>query len=215
VSNRRTIYLFLLAALVLLVNCAGMTRYHTVIPGESLWRIARKYGVSIADLKKYNPKTRGRALQPQLKLYIPHENSPRFYSKELVFASRNTSSKIDWPVSGRITSYFGRRRGRKHEGMDIAAKRGTPVKAASSGRVIYSGRGIKGYGNLVVLQHMGKINTVYAHLDKRAVRKGQYVKKGRKIGAVGSTGRASGPHLHFEFRKKGRPQNPLLYLRRR
>lgn len=122
------------------------------------------------------------------------------------------------PVRGaRISSYFTKRRfhpilkkWRAHLGIDYAARRGTPVIAAGSGRIIYAAR-LGSYGNLVKIRHDDGYETRYAHLKsfRRGIRRGKYVKKGHTIGYVGNTGRSTGPHLHFELRKRGRAINPL------
>ncbi|MFC2074778.1 M23 family metallopeptidase [Bdellovibrionota bacterium] len=117
-----------------------------------------------------------------------------------------------WPVKGgRVSSKFGRRWGRSHDGLDIAAKIGTPISAARAGRVIYTGK-IKGYGNILVLNHGGGFRTVYAHNDKNLVRRGKYVRQGDVIALLGNSGRSSGPHLHFEIRQGSKPYNPLHFI---
>ncbi len=122
------------------------------------------------------------------------------------------------PVKGaRISSYFTKRRfhpilkkWKAHLGIDYAARRGTPVVAAGRGRVIKAGRA-GSYGNLIKIRHADGYETRYAHLKsfRRGIRRGKYVKKGQTIGYVGTTGRSTGPHLHFELRKRGRAINPL------
>ena len=123
------------------------------------------------------------------------------------------------PVPGkRISSRFGHRRdpftGRRalHGGLDYAARRGTPVRATASGRVIRAGRQ-GGYGKLVEIDHGGGITTRYAHLHRIHVKKGQRVGRGKRIGKVGSTGRSTGPHLHYEVRRRGRVLDPMTYVR--
>lgn len=118
-----------------------------------------------------------------------------------------------WPISqGRLTSRFGRRWGRHHDGIDIAAPSGTKVKAARAGKVIYSGNAIGGYGNMIVLNHGGSFRTVYAHNKKNLVKRGAYVKQGEVIALLGSTGRSSGPHLHFEVRQGAKAYNPIHFF---
>jgi len=122
------------------------------------------------------------------------------------------------PVKGaRISSYFTKRRWhpilhkwKAHLGVDYAARRGTPVVAAGSGRIIYAAR-MGTYGNLIKIRHNDGYETRYAHLKsfRRGIYKGKYVKKGQTIAYVGTTGRSTGPHLHFELRKRGRAINPL------
>lgn len=116
------------------------------------------------------------------------------------------------PVHGTITSRFGRRSGGTHTGLDIANSKGTPIKAAATGTVIYTG--YKGsYGNLIVIDHNNGIHTYYAACSKLHVEIGQEVKQGDIIAEVGATGNATGPHLHFELRINGNPLNPSLYLK--
>jgi murein DD-endopeptidase MepM/ murein hydrolase activator NlpD len=116
-----------------------------------------------------------------------------------------------WPVSGPVTSSFGFRWGRMHEGIDIGVSSGTPIHAAASGTVIYCGW-MEGYGNLVVIDHGNGLATAYAHQSAIAVTCGQGVSQGSTIGYVGSTGHSTGPHLHFEVRVNGAPVDPLGYL---
>jgi murein DD-endopeptidase MepM/ murein hydrolase activator NlpD len=114
-----------------------------------------------------------------------------------------------WPVSAPITSPFGWRWGRMHEGIDLGAAYGTPIAAAAAGVVIYAGwEG--GYGNLVVIDHGGGLATAYGHQSRIAVAAGQSVSQGEIIGYVGSTGHSTGPHLHFEVRVDGEAVDPLV-----
>ncbi len=115
------------------------------------------------------------------------------------------------PIKGIITSRFGSRWGRQHEGIDIAANEGTPIYACSKGTVEYCGE-YYGYGNLVIINHGNGIQTYYGHCSKIYVSKGQEVTRDTIIAAVGSTGNSTGPHLHLEIRKNGKVQNPQNYL---
>jgi murein DD-endopeptidase MepM/ murein hydrolase activator NlpD len=116
-----------------------------------------------------------------------------------------------WPVNGTLTSTFGWRWGRMHEGIDVAAPAGTPIVAAASGTVILAGW-MGGYGNLVVVDHGGGLSTAYAHMSSFASSVGQAVSQGQVIGYVGSTGHSTGNHLHFEVRVNGAAVDPLGYL---
>jgi murein DD-endopeptidase MepM/ murein hydrolase activator NlpD len=122
-----------------------------------------------------------------------------------------SSSGFIWPASGVVTSGFGWRWGRMHEGLDIAASYGAPISAASSGTVIYAGW-MGGYGNLVVIDHGGGLATAYGHQSSIAVSSGSQVSQGQTIGYVGSTGHSTGPHLHFEVRVNGAAVDPMGYL---
>jgi murein DD-endopeptidase MepM/ murein hydrolase activator NlpD len=122
-----------------------------------------------------------------------------------------SSSGLIWPVSGPITSPFGWRWGRMHQGIDIGVPSGTPIKAAAAGTILYCGWE-EGYGNLVVIDHGGNIATAYGHQSSIAVTCGQHVDQGQTIGYVGCTGHCTGPHLHFEVRIDGNPVDPMGYL---
>jgi murein DD-endopeptidase MepM/ murein hydrolase activator NlpD len=118
-----------------------------------------------------------------------------------------------WPAKGALTSGYGWRGGRMHQGIDIAAPIGTPIMAAASGEVIFAGWNSGGYGNLVQLKHPDGSITFYAHNNRLLVSNGQKVKQGELIAEMGSTGRSTGPHLHFEIRPNGTTAiNPIARL---
>ena len=116
-----------------------------------------------------------------------------------------------WPVRGTVTSEFADRAGRLHEGLDISAPQGTPIVAARAGRVSVVGRQ-GGYGNIVVINHGNRMSTAYPHQSAFATELGALVNAGDVIGFVGCTGSCTGPHLHFETRINGVPQNPRRFL---
>ena len=126
-------------------------------------------------------------------------------------ASRGGSVRLGRPCSGAIVSPFGNREGRMHEGVDIGAGYGSAVVATAGGTVKSTGWG-GGYGNTVEISHGGGLVTRYAHLSSINVSSGQRVERGQLIGRVGATGRATGPHLHYEVLVNGRPRNPANYL---
>jgi murein DD-endopeptidase MepM/ murein hydrolase activator NlpD len=131
--------------------------------------------------------------------------------------TQSSSVELRWPVRGRLSSHFGYRRDpfhgkhKFHSGLDIAAPRGTPIGASADGVVVFAGWGRK-YGNYVVVEHADGRRTKYAHADKLLVTEGEMVQSGQAIATVGSTGRATGPHLHFEVIEKGRAVNPIKSL---
>jgi len=122
-----------------------------------------------------------------------------------------SSAGFIWPCDGVVVSGFGMRWGRMHEGIDIGCAYGTPNRAAAAGTVIYAGW-LGGYGNLVVIDHGNGLSTAYAHASSILVGVGQTVAQGRTVSLVGSTGHATGPHLHFEVRVNGVAVDPLPYL---
>jgi murein DD-endopeptidase MepM/ murein hydrolase activator NlpD len=114
-------------------------------------------------------------------------------------------------VSGSVNSGFGPRGASFHDGLDISAPEGTSIRSVEHGDVIYSDQ-LRGYGNIVIIRHGGGIVSVYAHNQVNLVRNGQQVARGEVIARVGSTGRVTGPHLHFEIRKNNLAQDPMRYL---
>lgn len=129
----------------------------------------------------------------------------------------NATGSFKYPVKARITSPFGPRRHpifgvrSMHSGIDLAAPNSTPIQASEGGLVIYSGW-YGGYGRVVIVDHSKGYTSLYAHMQRTAVKVGDRVKQGDTLGYEGSTGYATGPHLHFEIRVKGKPQNPVNYL---
>ena len=213
-------------ALLVIPSCrtAPMRVIHTVQEGETVYRIARYYGVRLDTVIRSNRVRDVTNVAVGQKLWIPNARKPpasRPIPLEVsasprirhdVSARPETDLAFSWPVRGRISSGFGRRRGRSHDGIDISARRGTRIRAAEAGRVIHVGR-VGDYGQVVILKHSGIFKTVYAHNRVNRVRKGAFVEKGDVIAEVGATGNARGSHLHFELRRGARAQNPLLYLR--
>lgn len=124
---------------------------------------------------------------------------------------RQGSGNFIWPTNGAVTSGFGQRWGRMHEGVDIAAPEGTPIRAAAAGTVVMMGPS-GGYGNYTCVQHSGSISTCYAHQSRFATSSGARVSQGQLIGFVGNTGNSTGAHLHFEVRVGGAAVDPLGYL---
>ncbi|MFU0824493.1 MAG: Murein hydrolase activator NlpD [Clostridium sp.] len=123
------------------------------------------------------------------------------------------ASKIKFltPCEGTVTSKFGMRWGKMHKGIDIANVEGSPIHAALDGKVSYAGW-MEGYGNVIKIQHNNGVETTYAHCKLIRVKSGEQVKRGQLIGDMGSTGRSTGPHIHFEIRINGVPQNPSNYI---
>lgn len=122
-----------------------------------------------------------------------------------------SGGQLAWPVAGPVTSGFGSRWGRVHEGIDIGVGSGTPVHAAAAGTVVYAGW-MSGYGNIVVIDHGNGLSTVYAHNSSLVVGQGAAVGTGFVVALSGSTGHSTGPHVHFEVRLNGAPVDPLGYL---
>jgi len=179
--------------------------YMKVRRNDTVSGICKKYDVGLTDLVNSNPGVDVDHLQVGQRLFIPGT------------AALGEIFRFGWPVHGRISSRYGYRyhpvfhRRMMHTGLDIAASRGTPIRAALSGTVIFAGRK-GGYGNAVIVEHPNGYETLYGHCSKILVKRGQTVKKGQTIARVGSTGISTGPHVHFEVRKSGKRMNPERVL---
>jgi murein DD-endopeptidase MepM/ murein hydrolase activator NlpD len=181
--------------------------WHTVNKGETLWRIAKTYKVDIELIAKENGLEDLTQISVGQKIFIPEAKrvlkiKPSVIEKDVKFI---------WPLSGKLTSYFGKRGDGFHKGIDIAANEGTKIQASCEGVVTYSGF-YGNYGNVVIITHQHDFSTVYAHNKENLVKVEDRVKQGDAIALLGSTGRSTGPHLHFEIRSKGRAKDPLGYL---
>ncbi|ATX79795.1 lipoprotein NlpD [Mariprofundus aestuarium] len=211
-----------------------------VRPKDTLYSIGKRFGVDYHLIAKRNYIRKPYSIYVGQRLSIdrwaprpqalPSASIKRAYStpakkKSVKKSARNGShkskaagyekGKLLWPVRAKVSSRFGRRGSRMHDGIDIPAKEGTPVLAAASGVVVYSDQRLSGYGKLVIIRHGRNLFTAYAHNQRNLVKKGAKVKAGETIARVGRTGRASGSHLHFEVRQGSTPVDPLAYLPRR
>jgi len=212
-----------LCVLLVLGGCASRphSSVHVVQPGENLYRIALHYGVTVEAIARANGIRDERQLEVGTRLRIPNPQrgtaaSPLMPPERLRAVAQDDAFedgglRFAWPLHGVVTSQFGWRRARMHEGVDLAARAGTPVHAAEAGLVIYAGR-LGGYGNVLVLRHGKLYQTVYAHNRRFRASKGAHVRKGDVIAEVGATGNATAPHLHFEIRRHDDPRDPLLFL---
>jgi murein DD-endopeptidase MepM/ murein hydrolase activator NlpD len=211
--------------------------FHEIRPGETLYRVARAYGVSVDDLRGENGISDPAQLAVGSLLFVPRAErtvaiaaaSPVQAKVEARAVRRAQPSQIPragsgtldpaahgealaWPLRGVLVSSFGMRDREQHEGIDLAAPEGTPVLAASAGKVLFAGEQ-RGYGKIVLLGHEGGLVTIYAHNADNLVEAGQQVSRGHRIARVGRSGNATGPHLHFEVRVGTRPHDPLGFLR--
>jgi murein DD-endopeptidase MepM/ murein hydrolase activator NlpD len=210
---------------------------HVIRHGESLSEIAALYGLSSDELRRANRLPYTSYIMVGEALRIPSMASTRdisalqhtFQSGDRALflgvqrhverlAPTMVSQRLRWPVAGQLTSPFGERDhvmgggGTKfHAGIDLSVPLGTPVWAAQDGIVVFAG-GNGAYGKAVKIEHSHGFSTLYAHNSRVLVHVGQHVKAGQVIGLSGSTGRSTGPHLHFEVHKDGSPVDPLSHL---
>lgn len=203
-------------------------QWYVVQQGDTLPELARRAGVPEEDLLEVNGFKSAAEVVPGKMIFVlygagrppeagPLQESPA--ASPVVETSpasepaRGRTARFRWPVDApRVTSLFGSRWGRPHEGIDLQAAIGTPVYAADEGQVVYAGNTVRGYGNMVVLKHADALMTVYAHNSVLLVKVGQHVSSGQRIALSGQSGHATGPHVHFEVRRDQVPRDPLQFL---
>jgi murein DD-endopeptidase MepM/ murein hydrolase activator NlpD len=200
---------------------SGNGVHHTVRAGETLWRISKTYGVSVAELVEAND-LESYIIQPGQKLLIPGASERREVPETQTETGGSApDADLAWPLAGRgrgsVTSGFGPRTHpiRKtedfHKGIDIDGAREERVLAAAAGEIVFAGK-MTGYGTVVMIDHGNRLITVYAHLSRTTVKLENLVTTGQIIGYVGTSGTSTGSHLHFEVRHRGRAVDPLGYL---
>ena len=200
------ISLFIIFTLNFAVLAHHTSINHKIRPGDSLFKIAQRYGVSVDSIKSSN-NLKGDLIHSNDYLTIPKNKSATSYS----------SSTMRWPVRGRISSGYGYRthpiRGTRHmhAGIDIAVSSGTQIKASSGGKVVLSGW-VQGFGQTIVIDHENGYKTLYAHNSRLLVNSGARVSGSQVIALAGSTGNSTGPHLDFRVYRNGKTVNPLNYL---
>jgi len=224
-------------AVLALGACAGGGRApergatHVVQRGENLYRIALRYGMSVDDLVRANDLDDAARLEVGQVLRIPGRTEvdaldarnalagaghtcgvpPETKRKAQERAREEADVVFGWPLHGGISTCFGERRSRAHEGIDIMSPSGTEIRAAEAGKVVFAGS-MGAYGKIVILKHEGPYASVYSHNRRNLAEKGAFVEKGDVIAEVGATGNATGPHLHFEIRREDRAEDPIQFL---
>ena len=190
-------------------------RYIVVKKNDTLYALARTHKVPAKQLIRANNLRQPYRLYPGQQLKLDGVASTRTAST----AKGRTSAALpdkklswQWPVRGKIIKRFNKKR-LDAKGIDIAVAKGSRIKAAAPGKVVYSGNGLISYGNLVIIKHNNTYLSAYANNEKLLVREGEHVKQGQVIAEPGGSG-LKNPHLHFEIRRKGKPVNPVSYLPR-
>lgn len=194
----------------------------TIAAGDTLTALAARYQTSVEALAIANDIQRTDLIYAGSSLLIPLDEeissygesleSPRFLSVAAL-ASRSSEALLRQPAIGQISSRYGERARGWHCGLDIAADVGAPIYAAAAGIVVEAGWKNDAYGNTLIVDHGNNMLTLYAHADELYIEAGRQVYAGQIIAAVGETGNATGPHLHFEVRIGGECVDPLAYLR--
>ena len=200
--------------------------WHRLAHGETLGEVARHYKVPVEDLVELNGIADAEHVEEGMALFIPRpgDASPRARpsnplpirrTRQLgaaVTAAPPSDGPLAWPVRAEISSPFGWRDGKPHEGIDLKVADGTEVRAAADGEVVYASDKLRGYGRLVILRHDDHLVTIYAHNSELLVSEGDRVGRGALISRSGHTGHVTAPHLHFEVREDNVPQDPVRYL---
>ena len=185
---------------------------------DSLDKIAKKYKITVDEIVEFNKLASAEDIQIGQKIILPGAAKQEVYTASSSYSIKNilyptaevSKSKLQWPTNAfRITQYYSWR----HHGIDIGNKKGTPIYAAEDGVVELAEWNRGGYGYMVVINHGGGLKTLYAHCSFFNVKAGDKVQRGQVIANVGSTGRSTGPHLHFEVRVNNNRVNPLGYVR--
>lgn len=204
--------------------------WYQVKPTDTLYSIAWRYGLDFRQLAKWNGLSEPYPIKPgqQLILLKPdklpatgvakNKSTAKSLKKPAVIVkpltpSYNQAIRWRWPTRGKLVNRFSVKKLDQH-GIDIAGKLGQPVKAVADGKVVYSGAGLSGYGNLIIVKHDNTYLSAYAYNSKRLVKEGKRVKAGEHIADMG-IGKNKQPMLHFQIRKNGKPVDPLKYLPQR
>lgn len=210
-------------------------RDYVVKRGDSISSIASKHNENVYAIARLNVLRPPYTIYVGQNLFLPNSKPSRLSSlsiskvpvekRTVKIAKASSKAKTIsappaitgngflWPVKGKVLSlYGGKSEGLQNDGINIAAPRGAPVRAAENGIVAYSGNELRGFGNLLLLKHTGGWITAYAHNDTLLVKRGDKIKKGQIIAKVGSSGSVQKPQLHFELRKGKKAIDPIKYL---
>ena len=193
----------------------GLT--YKIKSGDNLSKIAKKYEIDAGKIIEFNKLASAIDIEVGQTIIMPGAVKKETYVPAQPYSIKNvfspvapSASKLQWPTNAyRITQYYNW----QHHGLDIGNKTGQPIYAAEAGVVIRAGWNNSGYGYMVQIDHGGGLETIYAHASKIYVKVGDKVNRGQAIAAIGSTGRSTGPHLHFEVRVNNGRLNPLGYIR--
>jgi len=189
------------------------TVYRSMLDNEYSRIMSQSDGLGLSDLIMQHFGVS----DTELKVSPASLDTVRQFGDSIDNPATHSSSRFVLPAEGRLTSPFGMRvhpisgRMQMHDGVDMAMPVGTPVKSTASGEVVFAGSK-RGYGNTVVIEHPNGYRSLYAHLDSIDVKKGDQVEKSQRIAESGNTGVSTGPHLHFEIQKGGRPCNPIDFV---
>ena len=208
-------------------------RTYQVRQGDTLYSLSRMFGVDVATLANANSLYAPYRLTIDQRLQIPSvanaiiandipqrstlpplpEQSVERPAAQAILVSKNPGARFAWPIRGAVIRQYGvTASGERHDGINIAAPVGAPIRAADEGEVVYTGAELEGYGNLLLIRHDGGWVSAYAHTDSILVRKGERVRQGQVVAKVGTSGNVDQPQLHFELRHDLQPRDPMQAL---
>lgn len=210
--------------------------YHVVKSGESLYTIAWMYDLDAQKIAKINRMSLSETIYPKQKIYLkqapsvsapsistaktlkkttpPPKVEPKLTKKEKRPSEKSVAStheKWTWPVKGKVEKLFSNKQNDYNKGIDISGKLNATIVAAKSGKVVYSGEGLRGYGKLIIIKHDENYLSAYAHNNQLLVNEGDIIKQGEAIATMGQTDSPT-VKLHFQIRKNGQPVDPSRYL---
>ncbi|MFH0790344.1 MAG: peptidoglycan DD-metalloendopeptidase family protein [Candidatus Omnitrophota bacterium] len=184
--------------------------YHQIKKGQTLWRIAKAYGVKLENITEVNRLTDNYTIYEGQLVFIP---GALRHIEDLTLETDFKDGDFIWPVKGKISSFYGMRKNDvKNKGICIQTKEEADVLAARSGRIAYCSEEMKGYGKIIIIDHLDGYSTIYAYNAKNLVELNRLVTQGQVIAKAGRTNDERAYELYFEIRKKHTPQNPFFYL---
>ncbi len=216
--NSKTFTVLLITIIFLISGCSTIRtqkengHWYQLKKGDTIDNVAQKFSLDPLEIQRENQIYDTDDVTIGMKIFIPGVRKIESEKTEVGrITRRSDASPMVWPSQGTLSSGYGMRHGRMHQGVDLTRDKGKDIVAAGSGTIKFAGNK-EGFGKTIIIDHGNGLSTLYAHSEKLYVSKGEKVKQGKLISKMGSTGKSTGIHLHFEIHKNGIPQNPLRYL---
>ncbi|MEI8175633.1 MAG: peptidoglycan DD-metalloendopeptidase family protein [Candidatus Omnitrophota bacterium] len=221
----RTVFVISLFAVMLISGCETLPRqsttslaskipngiYHQVQEGDTLWRIAEAYGVGVADIVRANNLSGYERISSGQRLFVPGPGLARSINLQKV--KLYEKDLFIWPVKGDLLSCFNQVvYGARNKGIDIKTAEKDQIVASKGGKVVFCAEAVKGFGKMIIIDHLDGFSTIYARNGQNLVKVGDNVGQSQVIAKAGATGRSPSTYLHFEIRRRHKAQNPLFYL---
>jgi len=186
--------------------------YHRVQKKQTLWRISKTYGVELEKIARINRLADTSRIYVGQLIFIPEATS-QLEDLSLPTDFKDKGGDFIWPLKGKVSSFFGMKKEEvKNKGVCIQTKKGAQVLASRSGKIAFCSEGLRGYGKIIIIDHLDGYSTIYAQNSRNLVKLNQLVKRGQAIAMAGLNNHTNSPELYFEIRKRHKPQNPFFYL---